>query len=97
MIDEGGWALVTSTLGLHHACHGAQICPACASLLTGHMPQQRNPQGRKSLRKMYDFIVVESPLLPPGVRMAQVGAWGGGGWVGGGEARQLGGNVSTPM
>lgn len=22
---------------------------------------------------MYDFIVVESPLLPPGVRMAQVG------------------------
>ena len=37
-------------------------------------PQFSTPQGRKSLRKMYDFIVVESPLLPPGVRMAQVGA-----------------------
>ncbi|KAI7844526.1 hypothetical protein COHA_001884 [Chlorella ohadii] len=31
-----------------------------------------SPLGRKSLRKMYDFIVVESPLLPPGVRMAQI-------------------------
>lgn len=31
-----------------------------------------SPLGRKSLRKMYDFIVLGSPLLPPGVRLSQV-------------------------
>ncbi|KAL4431062.1 hypothetical protein ABPG75_006318 [Micractinium tetrahymenae] len=31
-----------------------------------------SPLGRKSLRKMYDFIVLSSPLLPPGVRLNQV-------------------------
>ena len=30
------------------------------------------PLGRKSLRKMYDAIVLESPSLPPGVRLDDV-------------------------
>ena len=35
-------------------------------------PGTLHAQGRKSLRRMYDFIVAESPLLPAGVRLAQV-------------------------
>ncbi|KAL4859390.1 Protein strawberry notch 1 [Chlorella vulgaris] len=31
-----------------------------------------SPLGRKSLRKMYDFIVLESPLLPPGVNLGPI-------------------------
>ncbi|KAI3433451.1 hypothetical protein D9Q98_003264 [Chlorella vulgaris] len=31
-----------------------------------------SPLGRKSLRKMYEFIVLESPLLPPGVNLGPI-------------------------
>jgi hypothetical protein len=31
-----------------------------------------SPLGRKSLRKLYDFVVLESPLLPPGVTLGQL-------------------------
>ena len=31
-----------------------------------------SPLGRKSLRRMYDCVVLESPHLPPGVRLMDV-------------------------